>query len=320
MTGQPVISVIIASKNGGRFLRQTLDSISQQSFTNYEVVVADSVSTDNTLDILQEYKNNGYNIRWISKPDKHTDEGFYNAMKMARGEYIMYMCISDWYSDRDWFKKCVEVLENDSEVSMVHGIGRAIEKDGTPRNSPREHFSSPQKQEFFPFWVGTFTLCLELTWCVRADVFRKCFPKYEETDHFLQNHAVFAFNYNFNVNGYLPFYLPDLACYGRAHDDSNSINIRGFNGRMRQQYKSAVTKYGNELFSGVHKHVFRDGKSNVIGEITPKDIDLFRKKVLHYRINRRAYLSKKSAGFIRHWSRKLRILILYFLSGKRIYY
>ncbi len=59
MTDNTKISVIIASKNGGRFLRQTLDSIVQQSFTNYEIVVADSESTDDTLDILNEYKTMG---------------------------------------------------------------------------------------------------------------------------------------------------------------------------------------------------------------------------------------------------------------------
>jgi len=48
MTVRPKISIIIASKNGGRFLRQSLDSIVQQSFTDYEIVVADSASTDDT--------------------------------------------------------------------------------------------------------------------------------------------------------------------------------------------------------------------------------------------------------------------------------
>lgn len=322
MTVKPKISVIIASKNGARFLRQTLDSITQQSFPDYEIVVADSKSTDETLDILQEYKNNGHNIRWKSEPDKHTDEGFYNAMKMAQGEYIMLICISDWYSDSDWFKKCVQVLDNDSEISLVYGHGRAVTEDGDPIESPRNDFFKsppPSKKDFFSFWLGTFSLCLELTWCVRADVFRKCFPKFETTDYFLKNHAVFGFNYNFNVNGYLSFFLPEYACYGRAHHDSNSINIRKFNGRMKRQYRSAIIKYGNELFSGKRSHVFRDGQSNIIKELGRDEIDFCRKKVMHYRINRRSYKYHKNEGFIRYWRRKLKILALYVLSGKRVY-
>lgn len=78
MKARPKISVITASKNTGCFLRQTIESILQQSFTDYEHVVVDGVSTDKTLEILKEYKH----IRWISEPDEGADDGFYKAMKM----------------------------------------------------------------------------------------------------------------------------------------------------------------------------------------------------------------------------------------------
>ncbi len=324
MEVKPKISIITASKNGGRFLRQSLDSILQQSFTDYEHIIADSASTDDTLSILQKYKSNGYNVRWISEPDRGADEGFYKAMEMARGEYIMFICTSDGYLDRDWFKKCVQVLDNDPEVSMVYGHGKPINEDGELLDSPRLDFIKrppPSKEDFFLFWLGTFTLCYEEAWCVRADVFRKCFPKpkYGPNEGFLQKHSVYAFNYNFNANGYLSLFLPDFACYGRAHHDSCSLKQRDVLRRMKQQYKSAITKYGNELFAGTRKHVFRDGKSTVIKELGPDELDSCRKKVLHYRINRRFYICKKSFGIIHHWKRKLRILALYVLLRKRIY-
>ena len=318
----PKISIVIASKNGGRFLRQTLDSIAQQGFKDYEIVIADSASTDDTLDILKEYQQKGGNVRWISEPDKHADEGWYKAAAMSHGEYIMFSSVSDGYLDRDWFVKCVEVLDNDSEVSMVYASGKAISEDGIPIDSPRQDLVKrppPSKEDFFSFWLGTFSLCLELAWCVRADVFRKCFPKFEESGYFLQNHAVFAFNYNFNVNGYLSLFIPTMASFGRAHHDSNSVKIRDFNGRMKRQYRTAVVRYGNQLFSGACRHVFRDGQSNVIRELSAEEIDSCRKKVLHYRINRRFYKCHKNEGLMRHWRRKLRILTLYFLCGKRIY-
>ncbi len=241
---------------------------------------------------------------------------------MARGEYIMMMCISDWYSNPQWFEKCVEVLDSNPEISLVYGHGTSIREDGSPIESPRQnliHRPPPSREEFFTYWLGTFSLCHELTWCVRADVFRKCFPKFETTDYFLQNHAIFSFNYNFNVNGYLTYFLPNYACCGREHYDSNSINIRKFNGRMKRQYRSAVIKYGNDLFAGIHTHFFRDGKSNIIKELDSSGIDSCRKKVLHYRINRRFYKCQKYEGFVRYWKRKLKILVLYFLCGKRIY-
>jgi len=322
MADRPKISIITSSKNGGRFLRQTLDSIIGQTFIDYEHVIVDSESTDDTLDILQEYKDKGYNVRWKSEPDRSADEGFSKAMQMARGEYIMLTCTSDGYLDPDWFKKCVEVLDDNPEISMVYGHGKPIRENGTFMESPRMDFVKrppPSKEEFFIFWLGTFSLCFELTWCVRADVFRKCFPKYEVNGHFLQMHTVFAFNYNFNINGYLSLFLPDFACYGREHHDSCSIKQSKANKNLKDQYKSAIIKYGNELFTGKRKHFFRDGKSNIIRELRSDEFDACRKKVLHYRINSRFYKCKKDRGVIRYWRTKIKILILYFLSGKRIY-
>lgn len=322
MADRPKISIITASKNGARFLRQSLDSILQQSFTDYEHVIADGVSTDDTLDILQEYKNKGYNVRWKSEPDRRADEGFSKAMEMARGEYIMLTCTSDGFLDSDWFKKCVDVLDNDPEISMVYGHGKHITEKGEFIVSPRLDFIKrppPSKKDFFPFWLGTFTLCIELAWCVRADVFRECFPKFKPNEGFLQEHTIFAFNYNFNVNGYLSLFLPEYACYGREHHDSCSVKQGDGNKILKKQYRSAIIQYGNELFAGTRKHVFRDGKSKIIDELHPNELDSCRKKVLNYRINRRFYKCKKKTGIIHHWSRKLKILALYFFLRKRIY-
>ena len=47
-------------------------------------------------------------------------QGWYEAYKMSTGEYIMIMTSSDKYCDKMWVKNCIEVLENDREVSLVY--------------------------------------------------------------------------------------------------------------------------------------------------------------------------------------------------------
>ncbi len=319
MGTRPKISVITASKNGGRFLRQTVESVLQQTFTDYEHVLVDSASTDNTIEILEEYKH----IRWISEPDRHADEGFYKALTMTRGEYIMFCCVSDGYLYRDWFGKCVEILDNDPEVSLVYGLAQRMGEDGTLGKINRPNFSNhppQQKMDFFPFWLGTFFVCPESTFCVRADVFKECFPKYEPTGSFLQNHALLSFNYNFNIKGYLPYFLPVVASYGRYHHDSNSAKLVRLNKIMKKQYHAAVVQYGNELLSGRKEHIFRDGQSNVIKTIEPGELKSYRQKVLDYRINRKAYLGKKRTGGLHYWIRKFKILMGYFVCQRRIYH
>lgn len=319
MKARPKISVITASKNTGCFLRQTIESILQQSFTDYEHVVVDGVSTDKTLEILKEYKH----IRWISEPDAHADEAFYKALEMARGQYIMFCCVSDGYLDRNWFQKCAEVLDNDPDVSLVYGLPQQMTEDGTLGKIVSSNFLNhppPQKMDFFPFWLGSFSLGSEITLCARANVFKECFPKFEPTGCFLQNHAVLAFSYNFNVNGYLPYFLPSVASYGRYHHDRNSDKLVKLNKLMKIQYQSAVNQYGNEVLSGKVKHVFRDGESNVIGAIEPHELKLYRRKVFLYRINRKAYLGKRKSNCLSHQIRNFKILMDYFLYRRLKYH
>jgi len=312
MDKRPKISIITASKNGGRFLRQTIESILSQSFEDYEHIIVDGQSTDNTIEILKEYGH----IRWISEPDRHADEAFYKAMKMAQGENIMLCCVSDGYLDKDWFQKCTDVLDNDPQVSLVYGLAQCMTEEGQLGKVVSSVFLDnppPQKKEFFPFWLGTYLLCPESTFCVRADVFRKCFPKFESSGHFLQNHALFAFNYNFHVHGYLPYFLPVVASFGRYHHDSNNLLLTELNKPMKQQYLAAVAEYRDKVLSGKTKHLFRNGQSNVIGAVEPHQLKLYRQKTLNYRINRRAWLGKRQSP-LSCWTGKLKILAADFVG------
>lgn len=308
MKAKPKISVITASKNGARFLRETLDSILHQSFTDYEHVFVDSISTDNTLSILEEYKRKGHkHIRWISEPDRHADEGFYKAMTMSYGEYIMFCCVSDGYLDKNWFQKCVDVLDNNPDVSLVYGLPQNIKEDGSIKKIVFSNFLQqppPQKSDFFPFWLGTSFVYPESTFCARTEVFRRCFPKFEESGCFLQNHALFSFNYNFNVNGYLPYFLPIVASFGRSHHDSNNTQLVGLNKLMKKQYLLAVAQYQNEVLSGKQEHFFCNGRSDVIGQVKSGNLANYRRKVLDYRLNSRFYLGKRKKRSFGHQNKE----------------
>jgi hypothetical protein len=158
-----------------------------------------------------------------------------------------------------------------------------------------------------------------MTFCVRANVFGECFPKHEFTGYFLQDHLIFSFNYNFNTKGYLPYFLPVFASFGRSHHDSCSIRLAKGIRAMKRQYKSAIVRYGNEVLLGRRKHIFRDGNSNVIKAVERDELEHYRQKVLDYRINRKFYLGKRRPGGLHYWIRKVKILIGYSLSRGRIY-
>jgi glycosyltransferase involved in cell wall biosynthesis len=73
------ISIITVTKNSEKFLQKTIDSLSKQTYRNFEHIVIDGASTDQTLDIIK--KNSNKISKWISEPD----QGLYYAMNKGLG-------------------------------------------------------------------------------------------------------------------------------------------------------------------------------------------------------------------------------------------
>lgn len=93
----PLISIIIAVFNGAKTLQQCVDSITQQSYANKELIIIDGGSNDGTVDLL---KANSEKIsHWISEPDS----GIYNAwnkgLSQAKGEWICFLGADDYFWD-----------------------------------------------------------------------------------------------------------------------------------------------------------------------------------------------------------------------------
>ena len=122
------VSVILASYNGGKYIRNQLDSILAQTYPVYEILIGDDGSTDDTIPILNEYAGK-YSHIIIIQPDRDNHGVNYNfkrLMDLASGDYL---ALSD--QDDIWFPEKIEV--------MIKGIGShllaysdAIPFSGTP--------------------------------------------------------------------------------------------------------------------------------------------------------------------------------------------
>ncbi len=105
------VSVITVCFNEFSGIRQTCESIIFQTFKDYEWIVIDGGSTDGTLDILAEYKDQ------ISVLVSGPDSGVYNAMnkgiKLASGEYIIFMNGGDYFASDDVLADCMSNATED---------------------------------------------------------------------------------------------------------------------------------------------------------------------------------------------------------------
>lgn len=84
----PEISVIIPCFNQGKYIAECLDSVLAQTFTNYEVIIVNDGSTDDSLKIIKQYTNKYKNFRLLDQSNQGVVFARNNAISKAKGKYI----------------------------------------------------------------------------------------------------------------------------------------------------------------------------------------------------------------------------------------
>ena len=115
------ISVITATYNSEKTLRDTLDSILAQTYADIESIIVDGASKDGTMDIVREYEPRFEGrMHWVSEPDKGIYDAMNKGIKMASGDVIGVLNSDDFYHD----ERVVEDIANAFEqknVDCVYG-------------------------------------------------------------------------------------------------------------------------------------------------------------------------------------------------------
>ena len=101
----PLISIITVVLNNKKFLQQSINSVLNQSYKNYELIIIDGKSNDGTLDILK--KNDSKIDFWISEKDKGIYDAMNKGMKLSRGSIISIL-----NSDDIFYKHTLKIATN----------------------------------------------------------------------------------------------------------------------------------------------------------------------------------------------------------------
>jgi len=101
------LSIITVNRNNADGLRKTIESVVSQTFTDFEYIIIDGASTDDSVEVIKEYakatlpngEGLGERLYWVSE----LDTGIYNAMNKgilkAKGEYLLFLNSGDWLVD-----------------------------------------------------------------------------------------------------------------------------------------------------------------------------------------------------------------------------
>lgn len=109
-----MISIIIPTYNSAKTINRCLDSIVAQTYKDYEVLVMDGVSKDDTLSLVQSY--NDSRIRIYSKPDKGIYDAMNKGIKRAKGDWLYFLGSDDYLYDNHVLEEVANELSNRYDV------------------------------------------------------------------------------------------------------------------------------------------------------------------------------------------------------------
>ena len=121
------ISIITVTYNSAVTVRDTIESVLKQEYQDYEYLVIDGGSQDNTVDIIKEYEPKfGGKMHWISEKDKGMYDGINKGIRMATGDVVGIINSDDFYHRTDIFDIINKAFEDNKEIQAIYGDVRFV--------------------------------------------------------------------------------------------------------------------------------------------------------------------------------------------------
>jgi len=150
------ISIITVTYNAANLLEKTLKSVAEQSHNAIEYIVVDGASKDDTLQVI---KRNEHKVdKWISEPDRGIYDAMNKGLKMASGDFVMFLNAGDFFYQKDTL---VRVMAQVTELTdILYGetmlVNENYEAIGTRSNKTTRKL--PKKLDWTSFQEG-MTVC-----------------------------------------------------------------------------------------------------------------------------------------------------------------
>jgi glycosyltransferase involved in cell wall biosynthesis len=128
----PTVSVVVPNYNHARYLRQRIDSVLQQTYRDFELILLDDCSADQSRSILSEYAGDSrVRIEFNKINSGSAFKQWNKGVRLARGEYV-WIAESDDYADARFLERLVAVLETEPKNTFVYCRSWRIDADGRP--------------------------------------------------------------------------------------------------------------------------------------------------------------------------------------------
>ena len=137
----PHITVLMAVYNGGQYLKRSIQSILDQSFTDFELLIINDKSTDDTLATIESFKDERIQV-YINEQNMGQSRSLNKGLNLARGKYVARIDADD-FAFPQWLKEQHAFLENNAKYAVISMKAVVIDEN----DRIRRIYDSPENQK-----------------------------------------------------------------------------------------------------------------------------------------------------------------------------
>ena len=169
----PMLSIGMPVFNGEKYLKEALDSILNQTFKDFELIISDNASTDRTKQICLEYMIKDNRIRYHqNKTNVGAANNYNHVFELSTGKYFKWTAYDDVLAP-EYLQECVSILDKDPSIVMCHSKASCIDENsvliGNYDDRTLWRINSWKPHERFADMLSTRNTCWAIHAVVRAN-------------------------------------------------------------------------------------------------------------------------------------------------------
>jgi glycosyltransferase involved in cell wall biosynthesis len=215
-------SIIIPTYNRSQFLKSAIDSVLFQNFSNFEIIIIDDGSIDDTKIVVDEYKNVDYRVSYFFQNNSERAISRNNGASKAKGKFLIFLDSDDFFSNPDHLCKLYDFIKNNNFKEGLYFTGAKIksgDKFTLTRDYPDEELNK------IDFFINESIIPARV--CLSKSIFN--FMKFDDECIVVEDTVLWTLV----KEKYSVFYVPIFSVTYLLHDD-NSVNIKISNAYLKR--------------------------------------------------------------------------------------
>ena len=168
MYNKHLVSIITASYNYEDYIKDTIESVINQTYENWELIIVDDGSTDNSVEVIKSYCEQDNRIK-LYQHENGLNRGLPETLKLgiskANGEWISFLESDDKYMP-EYLEEKIKVIENNPETEFIYSDFESFEGKGVDKTDFHKYFRRKYRKSDLSLdllkqnWICTFSIVM----------------------------------------------------------------------------------------------------------------------------------------------------------------